>query len=152
MAFADSSAFKIQRKPINKSLNINILIKFIFFYYHHWNHIKLLTVKFDIIYILAFFHLNSFQSFTNLLYLHNIWITLFFFHLSTEALSVIMFIIKGYLNNFCIYCIAVIKETSKLLSLLKIMFFAKILEIFQKVSNILLFKQKRSLSTCQWHK
>ena len=37
----------------------------------------------------------------------------------------------------------------KLLSLFKIMFLAKILKMFQKVSNILFFKQRRALCACQ---
>ena len=148
MAFVGSSAFKIQRKPINKLLSTNILIKLICFCYCCWNHIKLSIIKFDIIYILVSFHFNLFQLFTDSLYLHDIQITSFFFHLNTEALLVSMFIIRKHLNNFCTYCIVVMRETPKLLSLLKIMLFTKILKTFQKISNILFFKQRRALHFC----
>ena len=148
MAFVGSSAFKIQRKPINKSLNMSILIKLTCSYYCHWNYIKLLIIKFNVIYILTFFYFNLLQSFTGLLYLHNIWITLFFLHLSTEALSVSMLIVREHLNNFCTCCIAVIKKTLKSLNFLKTMFLAKILKTFQKVDNILSFKQGRALHFC----
>ena len=149
MTFVSSSAFKIWRKLINKLLSTNILIKFAYFCYCHWNHIKFLIIKFDAIYILTFFHFNLFQSFTDLLYLHNIWITSFFLHLSIKTLSVSMFIIREHLNNLHTYCIAVMKKTSKSLSFLKIMLLTKILETFQKINNILFFKQRRVLCFCQ---
>ena len=152
MAFAGSFVFKIWKKLINKSLSINILIKLACFCYCCWNHIKLLIIKFNVIYILIFFCLNLFQLFTDLLYLHNIQIMSFFLHLSIEALSVFMLIIRKHLNNLYIYCIAVMREMLKLLSLFKTMLFAKILKTFQKVSNILFFKQGRILCACQWHK
>ena len=152
MTLAGSSAFKIWRKLINESLNTSILIKLACFCYCCWNHIKLSIIRFDTIHILASFCFNSLQSFTGSLYLHNIWITLFFLHLSTEALWVSMLVIRKHLNNFHICCIAVMRKMLKLLSLLKIMLLAKILEMFQKVGNILSFKQGRVLHACQWYR
>ena len=152
MAFADSSALKIQRKPINKSLSTNILIKLICSCYHHWNHIKFSIIKFDFIYILAFFHFNLLQSFTDSLYLHDIWITSFFLHLITEALPISLLIIREHSNNLHTCCIAVIREMLKLLSLLKVMLLTKILKTFQKISNILFFKQGKILHVCQWYR
>ena len=152
MTFTDSSAFKIWRKLINKPLNTSILIKLVCSCYCCWNHIKLSTIKFNAIHILTSFYLNLLQSFTDSLYLHDIWITSFFLHLSTEALPVSMLIVREHLNNLCIYCIAVMRKTSKSLSFLKIMLLAKILKTFQKIGNILSFKQGRALHSCQWYK
>ena len=152
MAFAGSSVLKIWRKLINKSLSTSILIKLACFCYCCWNHIKLLTIRFDAIYILTSFCFNSLQSFTDSLYLHDIWITSFFLHLSAETFPVSMLVVREHLNNLCTCCIVVMGEMLKLLSLLKIMLLAKILKTFQKVSNILLFKQGRVLHSCQWHR
>ena len=148
MAFMSSSVLKIWRKFINESLSINILIKLACFCYCCWNHIKLLTIKFDFIHILASFHLNLLQLFTNLLYLHDIWIMPFFLHLSAEALPVSLLIIREHLNNLCTCCIAVMREMLKLLSLLKAILLTKILKMFQKVGNILFFKQRKVLCVC----
>ena len=136
MTFTGSSVLKIWKKLINESLSINILIKLVCFYYCCWNHIKLLIIKFNFIYILAFFHFNMLQSFIGLLYLHNIWIISFFLYLITEALSVSLLVIREHLNNLHTYYIVVMRKMLKSLSLLKIMLLTKILKMFQKVSNI----------------
>ena len=115
---------------------MSILIKLICSCYCYWNHIKLLTIKFNFIYILTFFYFNLLQSFTDSLYLHNIWITSFFLHLTAEAFSIFLFIIKKHSNNLHTCCIAVIKKTLKLLSLLKVILLTKILKTFQKINNI----------------
>ena len=148
MTFVGNSVLKIWRKLINEPLSINILIKLVYFYYCCWNHIKLSIIKFNFIHILTSFYLNSLQSFTGSLYLHNIWIISFFLHLTAEALSVSLLVVRKHLNNLHTCCIAVMKKMLKLLSLLKTILLIKILKMFQKISNILSFKQGRVLCAC----